>query len=70
MIEAWQRDNGVVPMRCRTRKQESLLMRPRVDTDMELDSGIVTCGKDGQCVPAGVGQRTLKIDGLTVGGTA
>jgi len=40
-----------------------------VGTDMELDSGIGTCGKDGQLVPVGVGQPTLKIDALTVGGT-
>ncbi len=40
-----------------------------VGTDMELDSGVGTCGKEGQSVPVGVGQPTLKIDGLTVGGT-
>jgi len=37
--------------------------------DMELDSGVGTCGKDGQSVPVGVGQPTLRIDALTVGGT-
>ncbi len=41
-----------------------------VGTDLELDSGVGTCGKDGQSVPVGVGQPTLKIDGLTVGGTS
>lgn len=41
-----------------------------VGTDMQLDSGVGTCGKDGQSVPVGVGQPTLKIDGLTVGGTS
>jgi TldD protein len=41
-----------------------------VGSDMNLDSGIGTCGKDGQSVPVGVGQPTLKIDGLTVGGTS
>ncbi|HEY8034075.1 MAG TPA: metalloprotease TldD [Methylobacter sp.] len=41
-----------------------------VGSDMKLDSGIGTCGKDGQSVPVGVGQPTLKIDGLTVGGTS
>lgn len=40
-----------------------------VGTDLELDSGVGTCGKEGQSVPVGVGQPTLKIDGLTVGGT-
>jgi TldD protein len=41
-----------------------------IGNDMELDPGIGTCGKDGQGVPVGVGQPTLRIDGLTVGGTA
>lgn len=41
-----------------------------VGNDMELDPGIGTCGKNGQGVPVGVGQPTLKIDQLTVGGTA
>jgi len=40
-----------------------------VGRDMELDPGVGTCGKDGQSVPVGVGQPTLRIDGLTVGGT-
>jgi TldD protein len=40
-----------------------------VGRDLELDSGVGTCGKDGQSVPVGVGQPTLLIDGLTVGGT-
>jgi TldD protein len=40
-----------------------------VGNDMRLDSGIGTCGKDGQSVPVGVGQPTLKIEGLTVGGS-
>jgi len=41
-----------------------------IGDDMRLDSGVGTCGKDGQSVPVGVGQPTLRIDGLTVGGTA
>jgi len=41
-----------------------------IGNDMRLDAGQGTCGKEGQSVPVGVGQPTLKIDGLTVGGTA
>jgi TldD protein len=40
-----------------------------IGNDMSLDSGVGTCGKEGQSVPVGVGQPTLKIDALTVGGT-
>lgn len=41
-----------------------------IGDDLKLDDGVGTCGKEGQGVPVGVGQPTLRIDGLTVGGTA
>ena len=49
---------------------ESLKHITMIGNDMRLDSGVGTCGKEGQSVPVGVGQPTLRIDGLTVGGTA
>jgi TldD protein len=41
-----------------------------IGNDSKLDDGVGTCGKDGQSIPVGVGQPTMRIDGLTVGGTA
>jgi TldD protein len=49
---------------------QSLKKITMIGNDMRLDSGVGTCGKEGQSVPVGVGQPTLRIDGLTVGGTA
>jgi TldD protein len=49
---------------------EALTRVAMIGNDMKLDSGIGTCGKNGQSVPVGVGQPTTRLDGLTVGGTA
>jgi TldD protein len=49
---------------------EALTRVGMIGNDMSLDPGIGTCGKDGQGVPVGVGQPTLRLDGITVGGTA
>ncbi len=49
---------------------ESLKKVTMIGNDLALDSGVGTCGKEGQSVPVGVGQPTLRIEGLTVGGTA
>jgi TldD protein len=48
---------------------DALTRVSRVGRDLELDEGIGTCGKDGQSVPVGVGLPTIRIDGMTVGGT-
>ena len=48
---------------------ESLTRVSMVGNDLKLDAGVGVCGKDGQSVPVGVGQPTLKIDRMTVGGT-
>jgi len=48
---------------------EALSRVSMLGNDLKLDSGVGTCGKEGQSVPVGVGQPTLKIDGMTVGGT-
>ncbi|MDB5394380.1 MAG: metalloprotease TldD [Rhodospirillales bacterium] len=49
---------------------EDLKKISMIGNDLKLDDGIGTCGKDGQGVPVGVGQPTLRMDGITVGGTA
>ncbi|WPB56174.1 metalloprotease TldD [Xylophilus sp. GOD-11R] len=49
---------------------EALKKVAMIGNDMALDPGVGTCGKEGQSVPVGVGQPTLRINGLTVGGTA
>ena len=49
---------------------ESMQRISMIGNDMQLDEGIGTCGKAGQGVPVGVGQPTLRLEGLTVGGTA
>jgi TldD protein len=49
---------------------DALTRVSRVGSDLQLDEGIGTCGKDGQSVPVGVGLPTIRIDGMTVGGTA
>ncbi|HXH83135.1 MAG TPA: metallopeptidase TldD-related protein, partial [Candidatus Tectomicrobia bacterium] len=48
---------------------EALTRVTRVGRDLALDGGVGTCGKDGQSVPVGVGLPTIRIDGITVGGT-
>ncbi len=48
---------------------DSLLKISMIGNDLELDSGVGTCGKDGQGVAVGVGQPTLKLSAMTVGGT-
>lgn len=48
---------------------EAMARVSMIGHDLALDTGIGVCGKDGQSVPVGVGQPTLKIDAMTVGGT-
>jgi TldD protein len=48
---------------------DALVRVSRVGHDLMLDEGVGTCGKDGQSVPVGVGLPTIRIDGMTVGGT-
>jgi TldD protein len=73
--EAWKIENGklVYPVKGATligNGPDALTRVSMIGNDMAMDSGIGTCGKEGQSVPVGVGQPTLRIDGLTVGGTA
>jgi len=49
---------------------EALTRVSMIGNDMKLDTGVGTCGKNGQSVPVGVGQPTIRLEGLTVGGTA
>lgn len=73
--EAYMIENGKVtyPVKGATligNGPESMTRVSMVGNDLKLDSGIGTCGKEGQSVPVGVGMPTLRMDGLTVGGTA
>jgi TldD protein len=73
--QAWWVENGQLkyPIKGATlvgNGPDALTRVSLVGNDMSLDSGVGTCGKEGQSVPVGVGQPTLRIDGLTVGGTA
>jgi TldD protein len=73
--EAYRIDNGRIgpPVKGATiigNGPDALTRITMVGSDLALDAGIGTCGKNGQGVPVGVGQPTLKIAGLTVGGTS
>ena len=73
--QAWWVENGklLYPVKGATivgSGPESLKKITLIGNDLALDSGVGTCGKEGQSVPVGVGQPTLRIEGLTVGGTA
>jgi TldD protein len=72
--EAWMIENGKLtyPVKGATligNGPDALTRVSMIGNDMQLDPGVGTCGKEGQSVPVGVGQPTLRIDGLTVGGT-
>jgi len=74
MAEAYLIENGRItaPVKGATligNGPDALTRVTMIGNDMALDPGIGTCGKDGQSVPVGVGQPTLRIEGLTVGGT-
>jgi len=73
--EAWRIENGKLtyPVKGATligNGPDALTRVSMIGNDLALDAGVGTCGKDGQSVPVGVGQPTLRIDGLTIGGTA
>jgi TldD protein len=73
--EAYMIENGEVtyPVKGATligNGPDALTRVSMIGNDMQLDSGVGTCGKEGQSVPVGVGMPTIRIDGLTVGGTA
>jgi TldD protein len=73
--EAWKIENGKLGHAVKGATligngPDALTRVSMIGNDMALDSGVGNCGKDGQTVPVGVGQPTLRIDGLTVGGTA
>ena len=73
--EAYMIENGKItyPVKGATligNGPEALTRVTMIGNDMALDPGVGTCGKEGQSVPVGVGQPTVKIEGLTVGGTA
>jgi len=73
--EAWMIEEGRLthPVKGATligNGPDALTRVSAIGKDLRMDSGVGTCGKDGQSVPVGVGQPTLRIDGLTVGGTA
>ncbi len=73
--EAYMIENGKVtyPVKGATligNGPDALTRVSMIGNDLELDTGVGVCGKDGQSVPVGVGQPTLRIDALTVGGTA
>jgi TldD protein len=72
--EAWKVEKGklVYPVKGATligNGPDALTRVTMVGSDMKLDTGVGTCGKDGQSVPVGVGQPTLRIEKMTVGGT-
>jgi TldD protein len=73
--EAYMIENGKItyPVKGATligNGPDALTRVSMIGNDMALDPGVGVCGKEGQSVPVGVGQPTLRIDGLTVGGTA